>query len=94
VIFSSPKSPHSKYEARARKNQARPTPLKSYNAGVVNVYNASSSLVRFEIKNIFSSTLKNALAYYIQPWLCSCKVVGFAPVSIPKNYVKVFILSL
>jgi hypothetical protein len=34
-----------------------------YNASVVNFYNATGSLARFENK-IFDSTLKNALAYY------------------------------
>jgi hypothetical protein len=34
-----------------------------YNASLVNFYNATGSLARFENKNILS-TLKNALAYY------------------------------
>jgi hypothetical protein len=42
---------------------ANPTTV-SYNASVVKIYNAAGSLVRFENKKIFSSTLKNALAYY------------------------------
>jgi hypothetical protein len=37
--------------------------IASYNATVVNFYNATGSLACFENKNIFSS-LKNALAYY------------------------------
>jgi hypothetical protein len=36
----------------------------SYNAGTVKIYNTKSSLVRFESKKTFSSTLKNALAYH------------------------------
>jgi alpha-amylase/alpha-mannosidase (GH57 family) len=35
-----------------------------YNARVVKIYNTTGSLVRFEIKKIFSSSLKNGLAYY------------------------------
>jgi hypothetical protein len=33
----------------------------------------TGSLACFENKKIFHSTLKNALAYYIQCWRCSCK---------------------
>jgi hypothetical protein len=43
-----------------------------YSASAVKMYTATSILVRFEIK-ICSSTLKNALAYYIQRWRCSCE---------------------
>jgi hypothetical protein len=38
-------------------------PIMSYNAGAVKIYTATSSLVRFENKNIFF-TLKNDLTYY------------------------------
>jgi hypothetical protein len=39
--------------------------IASYNACVVNFYNTTGSLVRFENKNkIFCSTSINALAYY------------------------------
>jgi hypothetical protein len=38
-------------------------PTASYNAGAVKIYNATSSLVRYENKNI-SFASKNALAYY------------------------------
>jgi hypothetical protein len=41
--------------------RANPT-IASYNASVVNFYNATGSLARF--KNIFFSSLKNAVAYY------------------------------
>jgi hypothetical protein len=44
----------------------------SYNASAVKVYNATGSLVRFENKKVFSSTLKNALAL-LQRWRCSCE---------------------
>jgi hypothetical protein len=44
----------------------------SYNASVVKIYNATSSLVRLKNKNIFIY-FKNALAYYIQRWRRSCK---------------------
>jgi hypothetical protein len=37
--------------------------IASYNASAVKIYNASSSPLRFENKNIFSFTKKNALAY-------------------------------
>jgi hypothetical protein len=36
----------------------------SYNTSAVKIYNATGSLLRFENKKMFSSTLKNALAYY------------------------------
>jgi hypothetical protein len=38
--------------------------ITSYNASAVNIYNAASSLMRFE--NNFFSFLKNALAYVLQ----------------------------
>jgi hypothetical protein len=41
---------------------ANPT-IASYNASVVNFYNATSSLVRFKNKTVFFY-YKNALAYY------------------------------
>jgi hypothetical protein len=41
---------------------ANPT-IVSYNASAVKIYNAKSSLVRFETK-IVSTSLKNALSYY------------------------------
>jgi hypothetical protein len=50
---------------------ANPTIVR-YNASAEKIYSPTSSLVRFENK-IFSSALKNALAYYIQRWRCSCK---------------------
>jgi hypothetical protein len=37
--------------------------IASYNASVVNFYNATDSLARFR-KKIFSSTLKSAVGYY------------------------------
>jgi hypothetical protein len=40
-----------------------PGTITGYNASAVKNYNATSSLVRFVAK-IFSSTLKNGLAYY------------------------------
>jgi hypothetical protein len=42
---------------------ANPT-IASYNASVVNFYNAAGSLARFENKKIFYSTLKRDLTYY------------------------------
>jgi hypothetical protein len=42
---------------------ANPTTL-SYNASVVKIYNATSSLKCFELKRICSSIFRNALAYY------------------------------
>jgi hypothetical protein len=45
------------------KHGANPT-IASYNASVVKFYNATGSLARFENKNIFFSSLKNAIAYY------------------------------
>jgi hypothetical protein len=41
-----------------------PVATSSYNASIVKIYNSTSSLVRFGLKKIFSSILKNALAYY------------------------------
>jgi hypothetical protein len=46
----------------------------SYNAGVLKIYNAASSLVRLENKNIFSA-LKNTSAYYND----GVEVVNLAP---------------
>jgi hypothetical protein len=45
------------------KSEANPT-IASYNASVVNFYNATGSLARFENKKYIFSTLKKALAYY------------------------------
>jgi hypothetical protein len=48
-----------------RKTQSGPNPtIASYNASVVNFYNATGSIVRFINKNIFFFYSKNALAYY------------------------------
>jgi hypothetical protein len=49
---------------------ANPT-IARYNAGAVKFYNAASSLVRFENKNIFYRICKNALSL-LQRWRCSC----------------------
>jgi hypothetical protein len=43
-----------------------------YNASVVNFYNATGSLARFENKNILFS-FKNALAYYNAGVVAVCK---------------------
>jgi hypothetical protein len=60
---------------------ANPT-IASYNASAVKIYNAKSSLVRLE--KIFSSTVKNALVYYLGTMLAllpknKIKIVGLAP---------------
>jgi hypothetical protein len=45
--------------------------LPSYNAGVVKIYSATSSLVRFEIKKPLFFEKRSSL---LQRWRCSCKV--------------------
>jgi hypothetical protein len=50
---------------------ANPT-IVSYNASAVEIHNATSSLVRFEGKNIFLYIEETALVYYICI-MCSCK---------------------
>jgi hypothetical protein len=52
--------------------EANPT-IVNYNAIVVKIYNATSSLVLFENKIIFFYFEKSALAYYVQRGRCSCK---------------------
>jgi hypothetical protein len=55
----------------------------SYNASAVKIYNATSSLVRFENKNIFFY-LKNALAHYSAGVVAvNFIVIGLAPVVNP-----------
>jgi hypothetical protein len=51
-----------------------------YSASVVNFYNATGSLARFENKNILFSFEKHSSL--LQRWRCSCKfkkIVGLAP---------------
>jgi hypothetical protein len=49
---------------------ANPT-IESYNASVVNFYNATGSLASFEMKNIFFHFEK--CSSLLQRWRCSCK---------------------
>jgi hypothetical protein len=66
---------------------ADPT-IASYNASVAKIYNAASSLVRFEAQKCFLLHWKNALAYYnagvgvvnVEVEVVNVEVVGLAPV--------------
>jgi hypothetical protein len=53
------------------RRQIAPVPIVSYNASAVNNYNAASSQVRFESKNIFFYFGKRLSL--LQRWCCSCK---------------------
>jgi hypothetical protein len=60
------------------KRGANPTNV-SYNAGAVKLYNATSSVVHFENKHIFTKEKRSTL---LQRWRWSCKSrsrTGFAP---------------
>jgi hypothetical protein len=55
------------------KPAANPT-FGSYNSRAVNIYNAMSSLARFDNNSGYFLLISyNTLAYYIQRWRCSCK---------------------
>jgi hypothetical protein len=55
---------HYFHVTRAFRARADPT-IVNHNTGVAKIINSASSLVRLKAK-IFSSTLKNAVAYYMQ----------------------------